>query len=164
MTRKLKSSREILACQLEGLYDGEKKLQHALHSMQSAAEGLVFKEELQKFESQCSDARMKLKRIFSYLLVEPYKMRNNIIGGFLKDLDGMTSAILDRRDAEMFISTGIHSINSYKVSAYGSALDLSYKLVLDPVSDLLNEIIDAAIACDSKLQTMQAQSSRSLKP
>lgn len=156
MTRKIKSLHEILACQLEGLYDGEKKLQHYLHSRQSAIEGFALKEELQKFESHSSDARMKLKRIFSYLLMEPFKIKNNIISGFIKDLDIMTSCISDAHDREMFTRNSIHSINAYKVSAYSTALELSHKLALDQVSDLLNEIIAAAIACDTKLQKMQA--------
>lgn len=150
---------EILACQLEELYDGEKRLQHDLHTRQSAVEGLAFKEELQKFESQCSDARMKLKRIFSYLLMDPFKIKSNTISGFIKDLDMMTSSIADAHDREMFTRRSFHCINTYKVTVYNSALEMSHKLALDPVSDLLNEIIATVIACDTKLQKMQALSS-----
>lgn len=148
-----------MAYQLEGLYDGEKKLQHYLHSWQSAVEGFAVKDELQKFESHCSDARMKIKRIFSYLLTEPFKVKNNTISGFIKDLDIVASCLSDAHDREMFTRNSIHNINAYKVSAYTAALELSHKLALDQVSDLLNEIITAAIGCDTKLQKMQALSS-----
>jgi ferritin-like metal-binding protein YciE len=159
MTRKINSLQELLARQLEELYDGEKRLQHDLHARQSAAARLAFKEELQKFESQCSDARMKLKRIFSYLLMGPFKIKSNTISGFIKDLDMMASSIADVHDREMFTRSSFLCINTYKVTAYNSALDISHKLALDPVSDLLNEIIATVIGCDTKLQKMQALSS-----
>jgi ferritin-like metal-binding protein YciE len=155
MNKKITSQPELLAYQLEELYDGEKKLQHVIHALIDTSDAFAFKEDLQKFERQCSEARMKIKRIFSYLMVDSFGIKNNTIVGFIKDFERTMEYVEDAKDRQLFTKTLIQGINSYKLSLYEVALGLSHKVDQDQVADLLKEIIESIIGCDERLQKMQ---------
>lgn len=156
MTKHILSEQEVLAFQLERLYDGEKKFQHALKRLINMTEIFSAKETMSKFAEQCSEARTKLKRIFSYLLVEPYEPTSYTMAGFLKDQKIIFEAVSDPLLRHAAMMTGIYGINRYKIVQYKAAFALSNKLNIDAVSDLLNEIIHGIISCDPILSKQQA--------
>lgn len=155
MNKKVTSQTELIAYQLEELYDGEKKLQHAIQALLESEDSYSFKEDLQKFERQCSEARIKIKRVLSYLMIDPFEPKNNTFIGFTNDFQKMMSCVQDSQDRHKLATNMIKRINSYKLSAYEFVRGISHKMDQDQVDCLLNEIIEGIIECDGQLQKMQ---------
>ena len=82
--KKLANLNELLAFQLEGMYYGEKELQHQLPSFSEGVRNPRLKEEINKYLERSIEKRSKLKRIFSYFLVPASKRINKVVEVLLK--------------------------------------------------------------------------------
>ncbi len=140
--KKLSNLNEVLAFHLEGLYDAEKKLQHAIPACIEGVELNVLKDAINKYGEQAAEKRTKLKRIFGYLLVEPFKRKNTVIDTMLKDTHQMLEYAASDTLRHAVLLACFQSINHYKMAGYNSALAFAIVLNLDTVSDLLHEILE----------------------
>ena len=139
--KKLTTLNEVLAFQLEGMYDAEKKIQHAIPVCIEGLQLNTLKVEIKKYGDQAAEKRTKLKRIFSYLLVQPFKRKNNVIDSLLKDTHDLLNYAATDHLRESVLLACIQSINHYKIAGYNTALAFAIDLNLDTVADLLHEIL-----------------------
>lgn len=152
MKKKLTTLNEVLAYQLEGMYDAEKKLQYAIPICSETIRlNTVLKQEIKKYGELATDKRTKLKRIFSYLLVEPFGRKNKMIDTLLKDTHEMLSYASTDHLRETILIACIQSINHYKIAGYRTALAFAIELNLETVADLLHEILQWEKETDSAL-------------
>ncbi|WP_276370247.1 DUF892 family protein [Chryseolinea sp. H1M3-3] len=140
--KRLSNLNEVLAFQLEGLYDAEKKLQHAIPACSEGVTLNVLKDIINKYGEQAAEKRTKLKRTFGYLLVEPFKRKNKVIDTMLKDTHYMLEHAASDSLRQVVLLACFQSINHYKMAGYNAALAFAIKLNLDTVSDLLHEILE----------------------
>lgn len=141
MKNKLTSLSEVLAYQLEGMYDAEKKLQHGIPICVESIKLEALRQEVKKYGELSTDKRTKLKRIFSYLLVERFGRKNKVIDSLLKDTQKMLSYASTDHLRDAVALACIQNINHYKIANYNTALAFAIKLNLETVSDLLHEIL-----------------------
>jgi ferritin-like metal-binding protein YciE len=140
--KKLNNLTEVLAFLLEGLYDAEKKVQHTIPTCIEAIKLPALKEEIKKYGELSSEKRSKLKRIFSYLLVQPFKIKNRVIDMMLKDTHELLEHATTDDLRETVLLSCIQSINHYKLAGYTTALAFALELNQDNVCDLLHEILE----------------------
>lgn len=142
MKLKLNNLNEVLAFHLEGMYDAEKKLQKALPHCSNDATSRALKNEIKKYLDSAKEKRLKLKRIFSYLLAGPFNRKNKVIAKILKDgvkVLKYTKAIA-LKDA--ILIGHLQAVNHYKISSYGTAKAFASMLKLKNVTDLLQEVLE----------------------
>jgi ferritin-like metal-binding protein YciE len=140
--KKLTSLLELLAYQLEAMYDAEKKLQHTLPVFYETIKSAAIKQEVKKYTEIASDKRTKLKRIFSYLLVERFGRKNEVIDSLLHDTQETLSFASTDHLRETALLTCIQNINNYKMASYHTAEIIAIELNLETVADLLHEILE----------------------
>ena len=141
MKTRLTSLTEVLAYQLEGMYYAEKKLQHAVPICTEVVKSDALKQEVIRYGELAIDKRTKLKRIFSYLLVERFGRKNKVIDNLIEDTHEMLSGASTDHLRDAVLSSCIQTINKYKIASYEIALIIAIELNLETVSDLLQEII-----------------------
>ena len=141
MKTKLTSLNELLAYQLEGMYDAEKKLQQDLPVCTEGIKLDALKQEVIKYGELSTDKRTKLKRMFSYLLVERFGRKNKVIDSLLKETQKMLSCASTDHIRDAVTLACIQSINHYKIANYNTALAFAIELNLETVADLLHEIL-----------------------
>lgn len=139
--KKLTNLNEVLTFHLESLYDAEKKLQHAIPICSESLPLGTLRDEIKKYGEGATEKRSKLKRIFSYLLVQPFKRKNNVINSMLKETHDMLDHAATDHLREIVLLACIQSINHYKMAGYNTALAFALELNLDTVADLLHEIL-----------------------
>jgi ferritin-like metal-binding protein YciE len=83
MKLEFKDLNEVLTYHIEGLYDAEKTLQKKISDLLTSVTSPELKSILLKFLENRADTRIKLKRIFSYLLSGPFKRRDKVINQML---------------------------------------------------------------------------------
>lgn len=141
MKNKLTNLTEVLAYQLEGMYDTEKKLQHSIPICVEVIKLEILKLEVKKYGELATDKRTKLKRIFSYLLIERFGRKNKVIDSLLKDTQEMIKYASTDHLRDAVVLACMESINHYKIANYNTALAFAIELNLETVSDLLHEIL-----------------------
>ena len=133
---------EFLAFHLEGMYDGEKKLQHHLPAISEGVRHKGLIEEIDNYIERAAEKRSKLKRIFTYLLVPPFKRKNKVVDSLFKEAhEALQHACGDNvRDAVTIVL--VQSINHYNIANYSTALAFAIELNLEVAADLLHEILE----------------------
>ena len=139
--KKINNLNEVLAAKLEAMYDGEKQLQHLLPSVSELVQHPNLKAEINKYVERSVEKRCKLKRIFSYLLVQEFKIKNKIIESMLNDIREIMHLASESYLRDVMLVACIQSINHYNVTNYRTALALAIELNLENVADLLQEIL-----------------------
>lgn len=142
MKTKLKNKTDVLTYEIEGMYYAEKKLASSLVAINEYVSSQEIKREIQKYAERASEKRLKLKRIFSYLLSGPYNRRNKVIESMMEECQATLSASSDFETNTTLIYHFLKLIMEYKTCSYGIAKTQALELELDPVADLLNEICE----------------------
>jgi len=139
--KKLTNLNEVLAFQLEGMYEGEKELQHQLPNFSESARNPRLKEEMKKYLERSFEKRSKLKRIFSYLLVPASKRKNKVVEVLFKETRELADKATEGYLRDVVFAAFLQSINHYNAANYRASLALAVDLNLDQVTDLLHEIL-----------------------
>ena len=139
--KKLTNLNEVLAQQLEGMYHGEKQLQHELPTFSEGVQHVRLKEEMTKYIERSVEKRSKLKRIFSYLLVPNTKRKSNVVEVLFKEAREMADKTSEGYLRDTVFTACLQSINHYNAANYRAALALAVELNLEQVTDLLHEIL-----------------------
>jgi len=139
--KKLTNLNEVLAFQLEGMYDGEKKLQHRLPIISERVGNISLKAEIGKCVERAVEKRCKLKRIFSYLLVEKSRRKSNVMESILSEAENLVHHGSESHVGDVLLAACLQSVNHYSVANYRAALALALALNLEQVADLLDEIL-----------------------
>jgi ferritin-like metal-binding protein YciE len=139
--KKLTNLNEILAFQLEGMYEGEKALQHQLPTFSEGVQNLRLREEIKKYLDRSIEKRSKLKRIFSYLLVPASKRKNKVVEVLIKEAQAVVDKASESYLRDVVFAACLQTINHYNAANYRAALAIAVALNLDQVTDLLHEIL-----------------------
>ncbi|CAN5357906.1 hypothetical protein BH10BAC4_BH10BAC4_20300 [soil metagenome] len=132
---------DALTFQLEGMHDAEKRIQKYFPSMVRHASSIKLRNEMSKYLESASDKRVKLKRIFSYLLCGPFKRKNIAMEDLLADMKSQSKLTTISVLRDRINIANLQSIIQVKISVYQNALICSEQLNLQTVTDLLEEIL-----------------------
>ena len=136
----IKDLNEALSYHLEAMYDAEKKLQKAMPELIPMLTSRQLKSELKKYLESSRDKRIKLKRIFSYLLVGPYNKKNKVIEEMLSEVFSILEYTISELN-DVLVMVRWQALVQFKISTYSSAKVTADFLDLKKVSDLLAEIL-----------------------
>ncbi len=139
--KKLTNLNEVLALQLEGMYDAEKKIQHHLPILSEGVQHHSLKEEIKKYVERSVEKRTKLKRIFSYILIQKSKRKNKVIESIFNETRELAHQASESYLRDVILAACLQSINHYSVANYRASLAVALALNLEQVADLLDEIL-----------------------
>ncbi|MEJ0055585.1 MAG: DUF892 family protein [Bacteroidota bacterium] len=132
---------EVLAYHLEALYVAEKKIQKVLPACLHTIGHKKLQTQFKKYLESSSDKRMKLKRMFSYLLVKPQSRKCKPVVGILDEAMAITRSDSAAGLKDVQLLGTLLSLSRYKSSLYVVAKLYSSGLELKTVSALINEVI-----------------------
>lgn len=133
---------DILSLELQGLYDGEKILKEEINAILPYTDVEELKSILINYAESSDHKRLKLDRMFSYLMEEPSSKVNTVMNKLLEDTRLRAKHSLSDKIKSLVLISGFQLINHYKIIAYKTALMYSLELELDTVSDLLHQVIE----------------------
>jgi ferritin-like metal-binding protein YciE len=142
MKPKVNNLNDALAYQLEGMYYVEKKLQKTLPDCINHATSRALKSQIKKYLDSARDKRVKLKRIFSYLLTGPFDCKNKVIEKLMEEESKILKYTNNSELKDALLIGNLQAINHYKISVYGTAKAFALILELQKVVDLLQEVLD----------------------
>src|SRR5688500_15962548 len=104
------------------MYDGATKLQHQLPHTTHEDIHKGLKEEIDIDVIHVAEKRSKLKRIFSYLLVPPFKRKNKVVDSLFKETHEALQHTSEDTVHDAVITACLQSINHYNIANYSTAL------------------------------------------
>jgi ferritin-like metal-binding protein YciE len=142
MKKAIAKLEDLLSLELQSLYNGEKILKEEINTMLPFTESETLKSILIKYAESCDHKRLKLDRMFSYLMEEHSSKANAVIYKLLEETLVRVKHSVSGKIRSLALISGFQLINHYKITAYKAALMYSLELELDTVADLLHQIIE----------------------
>lgn len=158
MKTQLNTLNKVLTFHLEGMYDAEKIIQYELPELVRHMDSSDAGDIVSKYAESANDKRLKLKRIFSYLLTGPFKRSNGVAESVLAegaDLIHMTDKG-DHRD--LLIVSALEALSEYKVTSYNTALKIALQMGLTKVAELLEDVISWEVESAQNMSDFVSQS------
>lgn len=157
MKTTISSLNHVLTFQLEGMYEIVRNLQKEMPIVLKHAVEPDTKELLRAYAENLSEQRLKLKRIFSYLLNGPYGRKSGPIAHTIVPSYELseTNAVSSLRD--VLIVTSMQAAIQFMIASYTDARYIAMRVEMDNVVRLLDEILDEE---ESFLQNLRYRSAQ----
>lgn len=139
MNSDIKNLNQVLAFQLEGVYETIKQLQADISKVSKLTDDQETRMVFNSYRQNLGDQRLKLKRIFGYLLNGPYGRKGTHEDpGWDEIADhNMLPSLRD-----VLFSTSLQQAVQHLINAFTNARYIAMRLDLDMVVRLLDEILD----------------------
>lgn len=147
----------VLTFQLEGMYEVVKSLQAKLPSTIKQAADPELRSLLKCYTENLGEQRLKLKRIFSYVLNGPYDRKSFKMAEAMAPFGETLEKNITPKLLDIIVSTSMHSTIQFLITSYVDARYIAMRLELDTVVHLLDEIVDLE---ESFLQQLRAHSAK----
>jgi ferritin-like metal-binding protein YciE len=141
MNSSIKNLNQVLAFQLEGMYEIVKRLQSDIAKVSKSVSDVEMRMAFNNYRQNLGDQRLKLKRIFGYLLTGPYGRKSVHVADSIAQWNDIDGDMLPRL-RDVLLSSSLHLSSRYLVTAYTDARYIAMRIGLDIVVGLLDEIID----------------------
>lgn len=141
MKKAITKLEDVLALDLQSLYASEVTLKKKIGGIISATDSQQLKEILKKYAESSDHKRLKLDRMFSYLMVEPSEV-NTTIAKLLDESQHRAKHIVSDKIKQLVLISDFQQINHFKICCYKTAMMYALELELDTIVDLLHQIIE----------------------
>lgn len=142
---------DALAYQLNELYDAEQKLKQAVKTCSQHVSSPALKSELIKYGDSCGDKRIKLERVFNYLMKEPAKSTSKTMDTLIGHTREMLTSSISGAMKDVLLIACLHTINHFKMAGYGTSLTFARELELETATDLLEQVLTWEKETDKRL-------------
>jgi len=143
MNHSIKNLNQVLAFQLEGLYEIVKTLQGDLSKVSKLVSDQEMRMVFNSYRQNLGDQRLKLKRIFGYLLNGPYGRKTSHSANAIAQWDDVGDMDMLPGLRDVLLATSLEFSIQHLATAYTSARYIAMRLELDIVVRLLDELIDS---------------------
>jgi ferritin-like metal-binding protein YciE len=151
MKTQLDTLHKMLAYQLEGMYNAEKRIQNEVPELVKHLDAGEAVEIMSRYAESANDKRLKLKRVFSYLLMGPFSRSICIVETVLEESADVVHLTSKDCHRDLLIMSAFEALSEYKLTCYNTALKVALQLELTKVAELLEDIIAWEL---ESLQTM----------
>jgi ferritin-like metal-binding protein YciE len=132
---------DALTYLMKGLYDAEKKLQRAIPPCSRNITADSLRVAVDAYYESSTDKLLKLDRVFNYLMTEPTGRKNEVMEKMIEDTHDLLKCATTDEMRDVILTSCIQNINYYKISGYRTAMVFALELGLDPVVELINDIL-----------------------
>lgn len=153
MKRTIDSLQKALVYQLQGLLDAETRLKKELSVCTQHVTSTELKAAIQRYFEEADPKLQKLDRIFSYLMQQPVRRKNEVILKMIKETHHLLNFTASAQLRNALFVGCIQNINAYKVASYKTTYLLTLELELDTATDLVQEILEWEMVASSNFAT-----------
>lgn len=157
MNSRIKNLNHVLAYQLEGMYEIVKTLQgdlsRSFEHINDQEMRMVFK----AYHHNLGDQRLKLKRIFGYLLNGgPYGRKTTHAPSAVVQWPDLSDKYVLPQLRDVILGNSLGLAIQYQIAAYTEARYIAMRLELDAVVRLLDEIVDVEEEFSQKIKRLES--------
>jgi ferritin-like metal-binding protein YciE len=147
----LNSLNDLVALQLQDLYDAEQRLTKALPKMADAASSKELKSAFQKHLRETEEHVTRLEKVFNILGLTARRETCEAMKGLIAEGDAAVSAVGDPEVRDAALIAAAQRVEHYEIAGYGTVRTLAERLGHDEIARILQQTLDEEGACDKKL-------------
>jgi ferritin-like metal-binding protein YciE len=129
-----------LSVQLETMRNTEELIQSSLTGFARCLTDKQLKDLVKRYARSSRYKRLKLKRMFSYVLRGPFLIKGSPAKEVMRTMDDISKKSV-KGITDLLCASTLLGLVHYKVSIYQTAKEMAAYCALEEVSDLLNEIL-----------------------
>ena len=133
---------DALALQLTNMLDAEYTLREQVNRLIPYTQYRPLEKAMSFYAEQGADKINKIERIFNYLMTEPERSPNVVVGKMSEEMLNVMKHCTSARLRDVMLTSAFQTINQYKLAVYHSAQVIALELEVETVSDLLAEIVE----------------------
>ena len=133
---------DALALQLSSMLDAEYILLAEVNRLTPYTQYRPLEKAVRLYSEQSADKINKIERIFNYLMTEPVRTPNIVVGRMAEETLNVMKHCTSARLRDVMLTSAFQTINQYKFAVYHSAQVIALELEVETVSDLLTEIVE----------------------
>ena len=145
------SLQDLLANQLEDLYDAEQRLRQALPKMTDAASSPELKQAFQSHLRETEGHVARLESIFHGLGRRTKRETCEAMKGLISEGEDMISAKGDSAVKDAALIAAAQRVEHYEIASYGTARTFTLRLGFRDAAEKLNQTLQEEGAADKKL-------------
>ncbi|HEY0769905.1 MAG TPA: DUF892 family protein [Sphingobacteriaceae bacterium] len=154
MKKTINTVRDALAYQLKGLVDAETRVRDEFQNCLVQLTSPEVKLQIQDYVSAADNKLQKLDRVFSYLMEEPAPRKNEVIAKMIAETHHLLTLASPAPLKDVLMAGCVQNINAFKIASYRSAYLFAVELELDPVADLIQQILNWELSTAKRIASL----------
>lgn len=143
MNHIIRNLNQALAFQLEGVYEIVKTLQSDLPKVAKLVTDQEMRMVFNAYRQNLGDQRLKLKRIFGYVLNGPYGRKTSHVANAIAQWDDVSEMDILPGVRDVLLGTSLELSIKHMIDAYTNARYIAMRLELDMVVHILDDLVDS---------------------
>lgn len=148
---------QVLTFQLEGMYEVVKTLQARLPGAIKRVDDPEVKSLLRSYGESLGEQRLKLKRIFGYLLDGPYDRKAFRMAEAMAPFGDIMEKKVDPKLGDIIVLESMHATIQFLITTYVDARYIAMRMEMDPVVALLDDVVDMEEGFVQKVRSLSAK-------
>ena len=146
MKAHIESLSDALCYLLTGMLFIESNLASHYRSCKPKLSSPELKDAMERYLDVCHDNRLKIDRVFNYLMKEPEPRENEVFKKMINETEFVLRSADEAHLKDVLFIGCIESLISYKASTYRTAYLFSAELELDTPDELIQQILESEYA------------------
>jgi ferritin-like metal-binding protein YciE len=146
----------VLAFQLEGIYEIIKNLQTAVPLVVKSTTDKSMQDLLRGYADDLAEQRLKLKRMFGYILSGPYQRKSGTIADAIIPFKEIAERNAEDSLRNILVITSMQAAIQFMITSYTDARYMAMRLELDTVVRLLDDTLTIEEAFLRRLRSFSA--------
>ena len=154
MSKEIKTLQDALAYELQGMMYAENKLKHEFHNCRGDVTSVEVGKLIEEYVDDADNVKLKLERIFNYLMVEPIARKNEVINKLIDETQHLLTYTTSPHLKDILMIGCIRNVNAYKTACYQTSYLMASELEMDTPSELIQQILELELNTGKALNSL----------
>lgn len=151
MKNTIKTLQDALSYHLQGMLYTENKVSDEFLNCRHHISSDGVKKVIQTYLNNAENVKLKLERVFNYLMVEPVARKNEVIDKMIEETQDLLSYASSPHLKDILMIGCIKNINAYKTASYQTSYLLAAELEMDTPADLIQQVLEWEVSTGKSL-------------
>lgn len=145
MSKTIKTLQDALSYQLQGMLYAEDKVRDEFKACSHHITSPEVKAIIQTYIDNAGNVKLKLDRVFNYLMIEPLPRKHEVINKMIEETQHLLTYASSSHLKDILMIGCIKNINAYKTASYQTSYLMSVELEMDTPADLIQQILECEL-------------------
>jgi ferritin-like metal-binding protein YciE len=142
MNKTIGTLQDALSYQLQGMLYAEDKLCDEFKACRHHITSPEVKSVIQAYIENTENVKLKLDRVFNYLMIEPERRKNAVITKMIDETQHLLTYTSSPHLKDILMIGCIKNINAYKTASYQTSYLMAVELQMDTPADLIQQVLE----------------------
>lgn len=154
MNKTIKTLQDALSYELSGMLYTEDKIRHEFEACSHHITSSSVKKVIRTYIENSENVKLKLERVFNYLMIEPAPRRNEVINKLIDETQHLLTYAGSPHLKDILMIGCIRNINAYKTAAYQTSYLMAIELEMDTPADMIQQILEWEVNTGKALSSL----------